>query len=131
VFLTGFVSISAGFPSPGTQCTVISDDHLAVRSRKIVGSIIIMFNVIEIAKLLHLRTITTLASLRFVLNVPEDESQPVRYFILHSETSSWIPRGVLILDFSIDLKETHITLFRNCIMSFEYTCVTFEIQVFL
>jgi len=63
---------------------VSKDDHLAVRFRKIVGSIIIMFKVIatkEIAKLLHLRTISiTLASLGSVLSVPEDEGQLVRIF---------------------------------------------------
>jgi len=60
------------------------DNHLAVRFRKIVGSIIIIFKVIatkEIVKLLHLRAIsTTLVSLGSVLSVPEDEDQPVRIF---------------------------------------------------
>jgi len=101
----------------GSQ-TVRMDDHLAVRFRKIVGSIILMFDIIaakEIAKLLHLRTIsTTLASLHSVLNVPENEDQPVRIF--HPSFRDFLldPQRCLDSRFSIDSKETHITLFRSC-----------------
>jgi len=100
--------------------TVRVDDHLAVRFREIVGSIIIMFDIMatkEIAKLLHLRTIsTTLASLGSVLSVPESEGQPVRVF--HPSFRDFLLDSQRCLDsrFLIDLKETHITLFRNCIM---------------
>jgi len=100
--------------------TVSKDDHLAVRFREIVGSIIIMFKAIatkELAKLLHLRTIpTTLASLRSVLTVPEDEGQPIRIF--HPSFRDFLLDSHRCLDsrFLIDPKETHITLFRNCIM---------------
>jgi len=99
---------------------VSKDDHLAVRFRKIVGSIIIMFDIMaakEIAKLLHLRTIsTTLASLHSVLSVPVNEGQPVRIF--HPSFRDFLLDSHRCLDsrFSIDLKEAHITLFRNCIM---------------
>jgi len=99
---------------------VSMDDHLAVRFRKVVGSIIIMFKVIatkEIAKLLHLPTIsTTLASLHAVLSVSEDEGQPVRIF--HPSFRDFLLDSQRCLDsrFSIDPKEAHITLFRNCIM---------------
>jgi len=99
---------------------VSKDDHLAVWFRKIVGSIIIMFKVIatkEIAKLLHVRTIsTTLASLHSVLSVSEDEGQPVRIF--HPSFRDFLLDSHRCLDsrFSIDPKESHITLFRNCIM---------------
>jgi len=94
------------------------DDHLAVRFRKIVGSIIIMSDIMtakEIAKLLHLRTIsTTLASLHSVLNIPENEDQPVRIF--HPSFRDFLldPQRCLDSRFSIDSKEAHITLFRNC-----------------
>jgi len=96
------------------------DDHLAVRFRNIVGSIIILFDIMaakEIAKLLHVRTIaTTLASLRSVLSVPEDEDQPVRIF--HPSFRDFLLDSHRCLDsrFLIDPKEAHITLFRNCIM---------------
>jgi len=95
------------------------DDYLAVQFRKIVGSIIIMFDVMaskEIAKLLHLRTIsTTLVSLRSVLNVPDNEGQPVRIF--HPSFRDFLldPQRCLDSRFSVDSQETHITLFRNCI----------------
>jgi len=95
------------------------DDYLAVQFRKIVGSIIVMFDVMavkEIAKLLHLRTISaTLASLRSVLNIPQNEGQPVRVF--HPSFRDFLldPQRCLDSRFSIDSKETHITLFRNSI----------------
>lgn len=94
------------------------DDHLLVQFRKIVGSIILMSDIMaakEIAKLLHLRTIsTTLASLHSVLNVPENEDQPVRIF--HPSFRDFLldPQRCLDSRFWIDPKETHITLFRNC-----------------
>jgi len=95
------------------------DDHLAVRFRKIVGSIIIMFDIMaakEIAELLHLPTIsTTLASLRSVLSVPENEGHPVRIF--HPSFRDFLldPQRCLDSRFLIDPKEAHIALFRNCI----------------
>jgi len=90
-------------------------DHLAVRFRKIVGSIIVMCDIMaakEIAKLLHLRSIsTTLASLH---SVPENEGQPVRVF--HPSFRDFLldPERCLDSRFLIDSRETHITLFRNC-----------------
>jgi len=100
--------------------TVSMDDHLAVRFRKIVGSIIIMSDIMaaeEIAKLLHLPTIsTTLASLGSVSNVPENEGQPVQIF--HPSFRDFLLDSQRCLDsrFSIDPREAHITLFRNCMM---------------
>jgi len=99
---------------------VSKDDHLAVRFRTLVGSIIMMFDIMgakEIAKLLHLRTITTLASLGSVLNVSENEGQPVRR-IFHPSFRDFLLDSHRCLDsrFLIDPKEAHITLFRNCIM---------------
>jgi len=95
------------------------DDYSVVQFRKIIGSIILMFDVMaskEIAKLLHLRTIsTTLVLLRSVLNVPENEGQPVRIF--HPSFRDFLldPQRCLDSRFLIDSQETHITLFRNCI----------------
>jgi len=99
--------------------TVRMGDHLAVRFRKIVGSIIIMCDIMaakEIAKLLHLRSIsTTLASLHSVLNVPGNEGQPVRIF--HPSFRDFLldPQRCLDSRFLIDSQETHINLFRNCL----------------
>jgi len=98
--------------------TIHMDNHLAVRFRKIVGSITIMCDIMaakEIAKLLHLPSIsTTLASLHSVLNVPENEDQPIRIF--HPSFRDFLldPQRCLDSRFSIDPKEAHITLFRNC-----------------
>jgi len=103
----------------GNQIVCV-DDHLAVRFRKILGSIIVMFDIMaakEIAKLLRLRTISsTLGSLRSVLNVPENEDQPVRIF--HPSFRDFLLDSRRCLDsrFSIDPQEAHITLFRNCMM---------------
>ncbi|KAF8457004.1 quinon protein alcohol dehydrogenase-like superfamily [Terfezia claveryi] len=88
------------------------------RFRKIVGSIIIMFDVMaakELAKLLHLPSISkTLASLRSVLNVPEVKSQPIRLF--HPSFRDFLLDSQRCLDsrFWIDEKEHHINLFREC-----------------
>jgi len=94
------------------------NDHLTVRFRTIVGSIIIMFDVMaikEIAKLLHFRNIsTTLAPLGSVLNVPESETQPVRIF--HPSFRDFLLDSQRCLDSRlwIDQKESHTNLFRNC-----------------
>ena len=99
---------------------VLVNDHLAVRFRTIVGSIVLMFDVMasqEIAKLLHLHTIsTTLASLRSILNIPENESQPVRIF--HPSFRDFLLNSKRCLDprFWINQKEGHMNLFRNCML---------------
>jgi len=92
----------------------------AGRFRQVVGSIVIMFNTMPARNLAQLLQIppkmvsSTLDSLRSVINVPEDESQPVRLFhlsfrdfLLDSQrcSNSW---------FQIDEKEQHTSLFRKC-----------------
>ncbi|RPB19124.1 hypothetical protein L211DRAFT_771959, partial [Terfezia boudieri ATCC MYA-4762] len=78
-------------------------DGLTRRFRRIVGSIIIMFDVMpakEIAKLLRLPTISkTLASLRSVLNVPEEDLDRILRF-LEQDFLHWLEALSLIREVS-------------------------------
>ncbi|KAF8432526.1 hypothetical protein BGX38DRAFT_1276683 [Terfezia claveryi] len=93
-------------------------DYLTARFRSIVGSIIIMFDIMaaqEMAKLLNLRTISpAIAPLSSVINIPEVESQPIRLF--HASFRDFLLDSQRCLDsrFWIDQKEKHINLFREC-----------------
>lgn len=88
------------------------------RFRLIAGSIMVMLDVMPaeaLAKLLEIRDVRpTLHSLRSVLNVPEIESQPVRIF--HPSFREFLLEKQRCTDprFLIHGKESHITLFRNC-----------------
>jgi len=95
-------------------------EQLAGRFRQVVGSLVVMFNIMPARNLAQLLQIPpkmisrTLDSMRSVLNVPENESQPVRLyhlsfhdFLLDSQRCS-DPR------FQIDEEERHTSLFRKC-----------------
>jgi len=95
-------------------------EQLAGRFRQVVGSIVIMFNIMPARNLAQLLQIPfkmvsrTLDSLRSVLNVPENESQPVRLF--HLSFRDFLQDSQRCSDsrFQIDGKERHTSLFRNC-----------------
>jgi len=98
-------------------------EHQALleRFRQIVGSIVIIFDVMttkDLANLLCLpsgKVKTALAPLRSVLNIPEIESQPVRIF--HPSFRDFLLNRQRCLDnrFWVDEKERHIDLFRHCL----------------
>jgi len=96
-------------------------DALLQRFRQIVGSIVIISDVMTIknlANLLGLRSGkvgTALASLRSVLKIPEIQSQPVRIF--HPSFRDFLLDQQRCFDhrFWIDEKERHIDLFRRCL----------------
>jgi len=109
------------------QYAVIGDrrscehDALLERFRQVVGSIVIIFDVMtteNLANLLCLRVWevkTALGSLRSVLNIPKDESQPVRIF--HPSFRDFLLDQQRCSDrgFWIDEKERHIDLFQRCL----------------
>jgi len=109
------------------QYSVIGDrrpwEHEALleRFRQIVGSIVIISDVLTIknlANLLYLRSgevKKALDSLRSVLNIPKDESQPVRIF--HPSFRDFLLDKQRCSDrrFWIDEEERHIDLFRHCL----------------
>jgi len=90
------------------------------RFRQVIGSIVVMFNTIPARNLAQLLQVpfkmaaSTLDSLRSVLNVPEDESQPVRLFHLSFRDFLLDPQRCSDFRFQIDEKERHTTLFRKC-----------------
>jgi len=95
-------------------------EQLAGRFRQVVGSIVVMFNTmpaINLAQLLQIpfkMVSRTLDSMRSVLNVPENESQPVRLF--HLSFRDFLQDSQRCIDsrFHIDEKERHTSLFRKC-----------------
>jgi len=95
-------------------------ERLAGRFRQVVGFIVVMLNTMPARNLAQLFQIpfkmvaVTLDSLRSVLNVPEDESQPVRLF--HPSFRGFLLDSQRCSDsrFQIDEKERHISLFRKC-----------------
>jgi len=95
-------------------------EELARRFRHVVGSIVVMFNTMSarnLAQLLQIRfnmAARTLDCLRSVLNVPENESQPVRLFHLSFRDFLQDPRRCSDPRFRIDEKERHASLFRKC-----------------
>jgi len=88
--------------------------------RQVVGSIVVMFNTIPARNLAELLQIpfkmvsSTLDSLRSVLNVPEDESQPIRLFHLSSRDFLLDSQRCSDSRFQVDEKEQHTSLFRKC-----------------
>jgi len=102
------------------KCDDQEPEQLVRRFRQVVGSIVVMFNTmaaIDLAKLLQIpfRVVSgTLGSLRSVLSVPENESQPVRLF--HLSFRDFLQDSQRCRDerFQIDEKERHTRLFRKC-----------------
>jgi len=95
-------------------------EQLAGRFRQVVGSIVVMFNTMPARNLAQLLQIPpkmvsrTLDSLRSVLHVPEDESQPVRPFHLSFRDFLLDSQRCSDSRFQIDEKERHTSLFRKC-----------------
>jgi len=92
----------------------------AGRFRQVVGSIVVMFNTMPARNLAQLLRIpfkmvsSTLDSLRSVLNVPDNESQPVLLF--HLSFRDFLQDSERCSDsrFQISEKERHASLFRKC-----------------
>jgi len=90
------------------------------RFRQVVGSIVVMFNTLPARNLAQLLQIpfkmvsSTLDSLRSILNVPVDESQPVRLFHLSFRDFLLDFQRCSDSRFQIDEKERHTSLFRKC-----------------
>jgi len=88
--------------------------------RQVVGSMVVLFNTMPARNLAQLLQIPfqivsrTLDSLRSVLHVPENESQPVRLF--HLSFRDFLQDSQRCSDprFHINEKERHTTLFRKC-----------------
>jgi len=95
-------------------------EELAGQFRQVVGSIVVMFNTVPARNLAQLLQILpqmvsrTLDSLRSVLNVPENESQPVRLFHLSFRDFLLDSQRCNDSRFQIDEKERHTSLFRQC-----------------
>jgi len=95
-------------------------EQLAGRFRQVVGSMVVMFNAMPARNLAQLLQIPfkmvsrMLDSLRSVLNVPQNESQPVRLF--HLSFRDFLQDSQRCIDsrFHIDEKERHANLFRKC-----------------
>jgi len=121
-------SLSATEHLDGIYTTLLQHSVLGKRSyqecvgrfKQVVGSIVVMFNTMpagNLAQLLQIPTkmvSSTLDSLRSVLNVPEDESQPVRLF--HLSFRNFLQDSQRCSDsrFQVDEKERHTSLFRKC-----------------
>ena len=94
------------------------DEYSIGRFRQIVGSIVVMFDVMAVkhlANLLNLTDVTkTVAPLRSVLNIPACDSQPIRIF--HPSFRDFLLDSQRCLDSRIwiDEAESHILLFRKC-----------------
>jgi len=108
------------------QYSVIGDrrprEHTALlkRFRQVVGSIVVIFDVMTTENLANLLCLpsgevkTALDSLRSVLNIPKNESQPVRIF--HPSFRDFLLDQQRCDDrFWVDEKERHIDLFRHCL----------------
>jgi len=95
-------------------------EQLAGRFRQVVGSIVVMFNTVPARNLAQLLQIPfkmvskTLDSVRSVLNVPDNESQPIRLFHLSFRDFLQDSQRCRDFRFQIDEKEIHTSLFRNC-----------------
>jgi len=90
------------------------------RFKQVVGSIVILFDVMTAENLANLLCLpsgevkTALDSLHSVLNIPNDESQPVRIF--HPSFRDFLlDQERCNNKFWIDEKERHIDLFRHCV----------------
>jgi len=92
----------------------------AGRFRQVVGSIVVMFNTMPARNLAQLLQIppkmvsSTLDSLCSVVNVPEDESQPVRLFHLSFRDFLLDSQRCSDSRFQIDEEDRHTSLFRKC-----------------
>jgi len=97
-------------------------EQLAGRFRQVVGSLVVMFNIMPARNLVRLLQIPpklvsrTLGSLRSVLNVPENESQPVRLFHLSFRDFLLDSERCSDSRFQIDEEERHTSLFRKCML---------------
>jgi len=95
-------------------------EQLAEWFKQVVGSIVVMFNMMPARNLAQLLQISfsmvsrTLNSLRSVLHVPENESQPVRLFHLSFHDFLLDSQRCSDSRFQIDEKERHTSLFRRC-----------------
>jgi len=95
-------------------------EQLAGRFRQVVGSIVVMFNTLparNLAQLLQIplkSVLGTLDCLRSVLDIPENEIQPVRLF--HLSFRDFLQNSQRCSDsrFQIDEKERHNSLFQKC-----------------
>ncbi|KAF8429069.1 vegetative incompatibility protein HET-E-1 [Tirmania nivea] len=95
-------------------------EQLVARFKEIAGSIVIMSDIMPVQNLAELlqiptkRASGTLASLRSVFNIPENESQPIRLF--HPSFRDFLldSRRCVDLRFHINANECHIQLFRKC-----------------
>jgi len=94
-------------------------EELVARFKEIVGSIVIMFDVMPSRNLAELHQVKfpiskTLAPLHSVLNVPENEMEPVRLF--HPSFRDFLLDSRRCIDprFQIDASQGHIQLFRKC-----------------
>ena len=107
--------------SIGRDRSLCEQNALVERFRQIVGSIVIIFDVMTIRDLANLLSIpsmtvkSSLAPLRSVLNIPEIESQPVRIF--HPSFRDFLLDQQRCSDnmFWVDKREKHIELFRHCL----------------
>jgi len=90
------------------------------RFRQVIGSIVVMFNPMPARNLVQLLQIppkmvsSTLDSLRSIINVPEDESHPVRLFHLSFRDFLLDSQRCSDSRFQVDEKERHTSLFRKC-----------------
>jgi len=97
-------------------------EQLARRFRQVVGSIVVMFNTMSARNLAQLLQMPfkmvsgTLDPLRSVLNIPEDESQPVRLF--HLSFRDFLQDFQRCSDsrFQVDEKKRHTSLFQKCML---------------
>jgi len=95
-------------------------EQLTERFRQVVGSIGVIFNTLPARNLAQLLQISfkmvsrTLDSLRSVVNIPENESHPVRLF--HLSFRDFLQDSQRCSDsrFQIDEQERHSSLFRKC-----------------
>jgi len=93
---------------------------LVAQFKEIVGSIVIMFDVMPSRNLAELHQVKfpklskTLAPLHSVLNIPENEMEPVRLF--HPSFRDFLLDSRRCIDprFQIDANQGHIQLFRKC-----------------
>ena len=103
------------------QCSISGnhqDEYSIGRFQQIVGSIVVMFDVMAVnnlANLLNLTGVTeTVASLRSVLNVPACENQPIRIFNPSFRDFLLDSQRCLDSRFWIAEAKSHILLFQKC-----------------
>ena len=99
--------------------------EVCLRLRRVVGSVILLFDNLsaeELARLLFLSTLNggilvqnTLDSLHAIFDVPEDLSKPIQ--MLHLSIRDFLVDNARCPDirFHIDQQQTHLDLFSNCL----------------